>query len=164
MINFDSTIYGSMLSFVVNLGYTFSYTSIFEEREFREQKCKNNTSKIENIHCKQFLFNIIILSTVYLLLRNAILWLISLLIFSINGESSAARKKVCVIGAGPSGLGSLNQLVSRIDKFEPVVFEKNSDVGGLWIYTENGITDEHGLLPVHSSVYKNLRYFFICYA
>lgn len=53
---------------------------------------------------------------------------------------------------------SAKQLSLYPDEFEPVVFEKQSDVGGLWIYTDSTTVDKHGL-PVHSSVYKYLRYF-----
>lgn len=74
----------------------------------------------------------------------------------IQGEPIAPRRRVCVIGAGAAGLESTKQLAQRINEFEPLVFEKNSDVGGLWIYDDSQDYDKHGL-PVHSSVYQNLR-------
>lgn len=63
-----------------------------------------------------------------------------------------------MIGAGLTGLISVKQLSLYPDEFVPVVFEKQSDVGGLWIYTESTTVDEHGL-HVHSGLYKNLKYF-----
>ncbi|XP_058808107.1 uncharacterized protein LOC131673816 [Phymastichus coffea] len=85
-----------------------------------------------------------------------IICLLCALTLPIQGEPIPSRRRVCVIGAGAGGLESAKQVAERIDQFEPVVFEKNSDVGGLWIYTDSEDYDEHGL-PVHSSVYKNLR-------
>lgn len=80
------------------------------------------------------------------------MWLLSFLLFTADG-----KKRVCVIGVGPSGLISVKHLADHPDEFETVAFERNSDVGGLWIYTDDTGIDEHGL-PVHSSVYKDLRY------
>lgn len=76
---------------------------------------------------------------------------------SLHWKVEALRKKVCVIGAGPAGLSSLKQLSTWPDEFEPIAFEKSSQVGGQWVYTDKTDVDEHGL-PVHSAVYKNLRY------
>ena len=52
--------------------------------------------------------------------------------------------KVCVIGAGPSGLtAAKNCLENGIDV---VVFEKNDQVGGNWVFNSK---------TGHSSVYEN---------
>lgn len=64
--------------------------------------------------------------------------------------------KVAVIGAGGAGLCALRHLTSRQKQFRAVCFEQNSAVGGTWIYTEQKNVDSYGL-PVHSSMYKNLR-------
>ena len=57
---------------------------------------------------------------------------------------SDAKKRVCVIGAGPSGIAAAkNCLESGLDV---VVFEKNDKVGGNWVF--NAKTG-------HSSVYEN---------
>ena len=57
---------------------------------------------------------------------------------------SEAKKRVCVIGAGPSGIAAAkNCLESGLDV---VVFEKNDKVGGNWVF--NAKTG-------HSSVYEN---------
>ncbi len=44
---------------------------------------------------------------------------------NLNGDS-----RVCIIGAGPAGLSMARSLVSK--GFECDVFEKHSDVGGIW--------------------------------
>lgn len=80
------------------------------------------------------------------------------LAISVNSQYLRMRKRVCVIGAGPAGLVAARILTSHSQDFEFTVFEKNSDVGGLWIYTDSTTVDEHGL-PVHSSMYRDLRYF-----
>jgi Flavin-binding monooxygenase-like len=57
---------------------------------------------------------------------------------------SAGNKRVCVIGAGPSGIAAgKNCVASGLDV---VVFEKNDKVGGNWVF--NAKTG-------HSSVYEN---------
>lgn len=68
-----------------------------------------------------------------------------------------AKQRVCVVGAGMAGLAAIKLLRDHSHDFDAIAFEKNSDVGGLWIYTDSTDVDEHGL-PVHSSMYKNLRY------
>ena len=67
-----------------------------------------------------------------------------------------ARLRVCVIGAGASGLAAARHLTSQLDVFDVTVFEKASRVGGLWVYNDTTGTDERGF-PIHSSIYKNLR-------
>ncbi|XP_058805191.1 uncharacterized protein LOC131672163 [Phymastichus coffea] len=67
-----------------------------------------------------------------------------------------ARKRICVIGAGRSGLSALRVVSESIDKFEPIAIERNSDVGGLWIYRDDPEKDEHGI-EAPSGIYKNLR-------
>jgi len=67
--------------------------------------------------------------------------------------------KVCVIGAGPSGMAVLcwYAKLAREGKEVPeiVCYEKQSDWGGLWNYTWRTGTDEHGE-PVHGSMYRYL--------
>ncbi|EPS62115.1 hypothetical protein M569_12678, partial [Genlisea aurea] len=64
---------------------------------------------------------------------------------------------VCVIGAGSAGLVAAREL--RKEGLHVVVFEKNHDVGGQWLYDPNVDDDEnlYGLCNVHSSVYASLR-------
>ncbi|CAN8298645.1 unnamed protein product [Cochlearia groenlandica] len=81
-------------------------------------------------------------------------------------------KKVCVIGAGPSGLVSAREL--RKEGHKVVVMEQNDDVGGQWLYQPNveeedplvgrisrrngsNIDIDGALLKVHSSIYSSLR-------
>ncbi|MEX0317316.1 MAG: NAD(P)-binding domain-containing protein [Ruegeria sp.] len=68
-------------------------------------------------------------------------------------------KRVCVIGAGPSGLAQLRAFQSAADKGqdvpEIVCYEKQPDWGGLWRYTWRTGVDEHGN-PCHGSMYRYL--------
>ena len=64
---------------------------------------------------------------------------------------------MCVIGAGAAGLAAARHLTSELDVFDVRVFEQASRVGGTWVYNENTGIDERGI-PVHSSLYRNLRY------
>lgn len=52
-------------------------------------------------------------------------------------------KKICVIGAGPSGITAIKNIVEA--GFNVKAFDFNSDVGGNWIYDEN---------ESHSSVFE----------
>jgi hypothetical protein len=45
------------------------------------------------------------------------------------------QKRICVIGAGPSGITALKNL--RDEGLAAVVYDRNHEVGGNWIYTEN---------------------------
>jgi trimethylamine monooxygenase len=69
------------------------------------------------------------------------------------------RKRVAVIGAGPSGLAQLRAFQSAQEKGaeipEVVCFEKQDDWGGLWNYTWRTGLDEFGE-PVHCSMYRYL--------
>jgi trimethylamine monooxygenase len=69
------------------------------------------------------------------------------------------KKKVCIIGAGPSGLAQLRAFQSAADKGadipEIVCLEKQSDWGGLWNYTWRTGVDEAGN-PCHGSMYRYL--------
>lgn len=64
--------------------------------------------------------------------------------------------RVCVIGAGPSGLAAARHLTNEPDTFDVSVFERGHCIGGLWVYNEETGMDKNGL-PVHSSLYRNLR-------
>lgn len=67
--------------------------------------------------------------------------------------------KICVIGAGPSGLSVLCWFakMSREGKQVPeiVCYEKQSDWGGLWNYSWRTGSDQHGE-PIHGSMYRYL--------
>lgn len=78
-------------------------------------------------------------------------------LLTCNGEV-VPKKRVCIIGAGRAGLAAIKLVADKKDKFDVVAFERNSDVGGLWIYRDDRYFDEHGL-PAHSGIYKRLTYF-----
>lgn len=63
-------------------------------------------------------------------------------------------KKVCVIGAGTAGLCAAKHSITA--GLSVTIFEQANSVGGTWVYTENIGHDEFGL-PVHTSMYKDLR-------
>ena len=69
------------------------------------------------------------------------------------------KKRVAIIGAGPSGLAQLRAFQSAqakgADIPEIVCYEKQSDWGGMWNYTWRTGLDEHGE-PVHGSMYRYL--------
>ena len=75
-------------------------------------------------------------------------------------KKKMAPKKVCVIGAGPSGMNFL----LHMQRFKqaggnnvPVItcYEKQHNWGGLWNYTWRTGSDENGE-PCHGSMYKAL--------
>ncbi|XP_015116211.1 flavin-containing monooxygenase FMO GS-OX-like 4 [Diachasma alloeum] len=72
------------------------------------------------------------------------------------GGSVHKKMRVCVIGAGAAGLCAVRHLSSDLVHFEPAVFELSDKVGGTWVYVDETGKDDYGL-PIHSSMYKNLR-------
>ncbi|XP_063988491.1 senecionine N-oxygenase-like [Diachasmimorpha longicaudata] len=66
------------------------------------------------------------------------------------------RTRVAIIGGGLCGLIATKHLGSKPQKFDLTVFERNREVGGMWVYTELTGLDSYGL-PVHSGLYKNLK-------
>lgn len=69
------------------------------------------------------------------------------------------KKRVAVIGAGPSGLAQLRAFQSAasngVDIPDVVCFEKQENWGGLWLYNWRTGLDEFGE-PVHGSMYRYL--------
>nr|WP_193509399.1 NAD(P)/FAD-dependent oxidoreductase [Cryobacterium sp. BB736] len=69
------------------------------------------------------------------------------------------RKRVAIIGAGPSGMAQLRAFESARKAGHEipdiVCFEKQDDWGGQWNYTWRTGMDQYGE-PVHSSMYRNL--------
>ncbi|WP_417729292.1 flavin-containing monooxygenase [Roseovarius sp.] len=69
------------------------------------------------------------------------------------------RKRIAIIGAGPSGLAQLRAFQSAAAQGteipEIVCFEKQDNWGGLWNYTWRTGLDEYGE-PVHGSMYRYL--------
>merc|ERR1711936_555855 len=74
-------------------------------------------------------------------------------------SSEMSGPKVCVIGAGPSGMSVLSWFshLAREGKEVPeiVCYEKQGDWGGLWNYSWRTGTDQHGE-AVHGSMYRYL--------
>ncbi len=69
------------------------------------------------------------------------------------------KKRIAIIGAGPSGLAQLRAFQSAAQNGEEipeiVCFERQDDWGGLWNYTWRTGLDEYGE-PVHCSMYRYL--------
>lgn len=80
----------------------------------------------------------------------------SLAVPGFDAAADGRKKKICVIGAGASGIAAAKIVADHPDELELVVLEKGSQVGGLWVYTDHTHVDELNQ-PVHSSVYKYLR-------
>uniref|UniRef100_A0A0D9WUR2 Flavin-containing monooxygenase n=1 Tax=Leersia perrieri TaxID=77586 RepID=A0A0D9WUR2_9ORYZ len=75
---------------------------------------------------------------------------------SSPSESSSKKKKVCVIGAGISGLAAAREL--RREGLDVTVIEQNGGVGGQWLYDAAiDAGDPLGLAGVHSSMYASVR-------
>ncbi|XP_045198842.1 flavin-containing monooxygenase 3-like [Mercenaria mercenaria] len=64
-------------------------------------------------------------------------------------------KRICVIGAGPSGMSTLFHFAKLEPMPEVVCYEKQSTWGGLWNFSWRTGVDEHGE-PCHNSMYKNM--------
>ncbi|XP_045193859.1 flavin-containing monooxygenase 5-like [Mercenaria mercenaria] len=71
--------------------------------------------------------------------------------------STATKKSICVIGAGPSGMSTLYHFANMEDTndVELVCYEKQRQWGGLWNYSWRTGNDKYGEL-CHSGMYKNL--------
>lgn len=69
------------------------------------------------------------------------------------------KKRLAIVGAGPSGLAQLRAFQALREKNEEmpdiVCFEKQNDWGGLWNYTWQTGVDQYGE-PVHCSMYRYL--------
>ena len=68
-------------------------------------------------------------------------------------------KKVAVIGGGAAGLVAAREL--KKEGHDVVVFERQAQLGGTWVYSPEVESDPLGLDPtrkiVHSSLYTSLR-------
>jgi len=71
----------------------------------------------------------------------------------------AAKLRVCIIGAGPSGCSTLFNFTelekSGVEIPEIICYEKQDDWGGLWNYSWRTGLDQYGE-PVHGSMYRYL--------
>lgn len=77
----------------------------------------------------------------------------------MTSNGNVSKKRLCLIGAGPSGMSVLYQLeaLRKQGKEVPevVCYEKHGDWGGLWNYSWRTGTDANGE-PVHGSMYRYL--------
>lgn len=64
---------------------------------------------------------------------------------------------MAIIGCGAAGLAALKHFTTKGSPFTCVSYEQTDNVGGTWVYTDRVGKDKYGL-PVHSSMYKSLRY------
>lgn len=71
----------------------------------------------------------------------------------------SGKTRVAIIGGGVAGLIVARHVSARAKDYTLTLFEQTDKVGGTWVYTNETEVDKNGL-PVHSSMYKNLRYFF----
>ena len=67
------------------------------------------------------------------------------------------QMRVAVIGTGVAGLCCLRHLTRYPDYFKVQAFEQSNQIGGTWVYTDKIGQDEETGLPIHSSMYKNLK-------
>ena len=67
-----------------------------------------------------------------------------------------AMRRVCIIGAGASGLCAARQLSALDPPPEFVVYEQSREVGGVWVYRDEAGVDQDGY-TVQGRMYKNMR-------
>uniref|UniRef100_A0A0D9WUR0 Flavin-containing monooxygenase n=1 Tax=Leersia perrieri TaxID=77586 RepID=A0A0D9WUR0_9ORYZ len=71
-------------------------------------------------------------------------------------DQNLHKKKVCVIGAGISGLAAAREV--RREGLDVTVLEQNAGVGGQWLYDAAvDAGDPLGIAGVHSSIYSSVR-------
>jgi cation diffusion facilitator CzcD-associated flavoprotein CzcO len=71
-----------------------------------------------------------------------------------------AIQSVCVIGCGAAGLACVRHLSQRNHQLSVDAYEQTNTIGGQWNYSDN-VGDDCNGLPLHSSMYKNMRYSFV---
>lgn len=74
---------------------------------------------------------------------------------SVAMENNNKQIRICVLGAGAGGLCAGRHFCND-ERFMVDIYEQTGAIGGTWVYTDQIGTDEYGL-PIHSSMYKNLR-------
>lgn len=75
--------------------------------------------------------------------------------FSVDNMPSS-KTRIAIVGGGVAGLLVARHTAAKLDTYSLTLFEQTDQVGGTWIYTDETDVDKHGL-PIHSSMYKNLR-------
>lgn len=79
------------------------------------------------------------------------------MLYCVEFKEQENKKSVVIIGCGAAGLAALRHFSVEGSGFTCVAYEQTDSVGGTWVYTDQVGTDKYGL-PVHSSMYKSLRY------
>lgn len=77
--------------------------------------------------------------------------------YTVGENMPSSKTRVAIIGGGVAGLIVARHIASNPDTYSLTLFEQTDQVGGTWVYTDETDIDKHGL-PVHSSMYKNLRF------
>ena len=70
---------------------------------------------------------------------------------------NAIKKKICIIGGGPTGLCAAKLLSEHLNCVDITVYEKDIKLGGQWNYKDKHEFKSEDYSSVHSSIYKNLR-------
>lgn len=71
---------------------------------------------------------------------------------------SDERLKVCVLGAGAAGLCATKYLSEDSKHYRVFTFEQTNSIAGTWVYRDSSTGLDEYNNPIHSSMYKNLRY------
>ena len=66
-------------------------------------------------------------------------------------------QKVCVVGAGASGLCAARLLSALSPQPEIKVFERTEQIGGVWVYSDEPDINQDGVV-VHGRMYKGMRF------
>lgn len=68
----------------------------------------------------------------------------------------SSKTRIAIIGGGVAGLIVARHMSTKPEEYSLTLFEQSDKIGGTWVYTDDTDYDKNGL-PVHSSMYKNLR-------
>lgn len=68
----------------------------------------------------------------------------------------SSKTRIAIIGGGVAGLVVARHMSTKPEEYSLTLFEQSDKIGGTWVYTDDTDYDKNGL-PVHSSMYKNLR-------
>lgn len=68
----------------------------------------------------------------------------------------SSKIRIAIVGGGVAGLIVARHVISRPEFYSLCLFEQTDEIGGTWVYTDETEFDENQL-PIHSSMYKNLR-------
>lgn len=73
-------------------------------------------------------------------------------------QNMMKKRSVGIIGAGAAGLCAIRHFKDHSKLFDPIVcYEQTNLIGGTWNYVEDVGIDPQTNLPVHSSIYRDMR-------